>query len=91
MNEAVGRRRPSERRAACAAAGAWDAVLGLDLDTDWRSEARSSPPRCVELVRQRDEARAAKDYAASRASGPTGAAGYEVMDTPEGTKVRRRN
>jgi cysteinyl-tRNA synthetase len=69
----------------------WDAVLGLDLDRLTREDA-PLPDDVVELVRLRDEARAAKDFAASDAiRDRLAAAGWEVMDTPEGTRVRRRN
>ena len=90
MNEAISS--PSianvERRSLLLA---WDAVLGLDLDRTTRLGAEL-PADIIELVRQRDEARATKDYAASDAlRDRLTAAGYEVMDTPEGTKVRLRN
>jgi cysteinyl-tRNA synthetase len=90
MNEAISS--PSianaERRSLLLA---WDAVLGLDLDRTTR-QGSELPAEIIELVRQRDEARAAKDYAASDAlRDRLTAAGYEVMDTPKGTKVRPRN
>jgi cysteinyl-tRNA synthetase len=66
----------------------WDQVLGLDLDRLVRE--RWQPSEEVRgLVRQRDEARAAKDFA--RADGireQLQGMGLEVMDSPEGTKVR---
>jgi cysteinyl-tRNA synthetase len=44
------------------------------------------------LVAERDAARAAKDYATSdRIREELSAMGLEVMDTPEGTKVRPRD
>ena len=68
----------------------WDAVLGLDLDRLVR-EGSELPPEVLDLVRRRDAARDAKDYAASDAiRDRLTAMGYEVMDTPDGTKVRRR-
>jgi cysteinyl-tRNA synthetase len=90
MNEAISS--PSianpERRSLLLA---WDAVLGLDLDRTTR-QGDELPADIIELVRQRDEARSAKDYAASDAlRDRLTAAGYEVMDAAEGTKVRRRN
>jgi cysteinyl-tRNA synthetase len=67
----------------------WDSVLGLDLDRLAR-EGSELPPEVADLVRQRDEARAAKDYAASDAiRDQLTAMGWEVMDTADGTKVRR--
>jgi cysteinyl-tRNA synthetase len=69
---------------------AWDHVLGLDVERDAR-EAWQPSEEVDALVRQRDAARAAKDFAAAdglrdRLQGM----GLEVMDTPEGTKVRPR-
>jgi cysteinyl-tRNA synthetase len=69
---------------------AWDAVLGLDLERLVR-EGFDLPLDVQELVRRRDDARAARDFAASDAirSELTGL-GWEVMDTAEGTRIRRR-
>ena len=66
----------------------WDRVLGLDLERDAR-EGWEPSEEVKDLVRQRDEARAAKDFATSdeirnRLQG----IGLEVMDTPDGTSVR---
>ena len=68
----------------------WDAVLGLDLER--RAHEGGELPEDVQtLVSRRDEARAAKDFARSDAiRDQISAMGYEVMDTPGGTKVRRR-
>jgi cysteinyl-tRNA synthetase len=70
---------------------AWDAVLGLDLEREAMSgwepteEMRS-------LMAERDEARGQKDYASSdRIRDQLAAMGLEVMDTPEGTRVRPRD
>jgi cysteinyl-tRNA synthetase len=66
----------------------WDTVLGLDLER-LATEAWEPDERVSELVRKRDEARAAKDYAASDAIRKQLIdMGLEVMDTAEGTKVR---
>jgi cysteinyl-tRNA synthetase len=67
----------------------WDSVLGLDLQRE--VGAGALPDDVQALARERDEARAAKDFAKSdelrdRLTGM----GYEVMDSAEGTKVRRR-
>ena len=68
----------------------WDAVLGLDLERDVR-EAWEPDEDVKTMVVERDTARAAKDYATSDAIRDRLAAmGLEVMDTPEGTKVRPR-
>jgi cysteinyl-tRNA synthetase len=66
----------------------WDSVLGLDLGRLAR-EAWEPSEEIQELVRQRDEARQSKDFAAAdvlreRLMGMD----LEVMDTPEGTRVR---
>jgi cysteinyl-tRNA synthetase len=68
----------------------WDQVLGLDLTRlvgqDWRPSEE-----VAELIRRRDEARSAKDFAASDAiRDQLIAMGLEVMDTAEGTQVRTR-
>ncbi len=66
----------------------WDQVLGLDVERDARKGWEPSE-EMQELVRQRDAARAAKDFAAADAlRDRLQALGLEVMDTPEGTKVR---
>jgi cysteinyl-tRNA synthetase len=68
----------------------WDRVLGLDLDRLVR-ERWTPGPEVQALVRRRDEARAAKDFAASDAiRAQLQSMGLEVMDTPEGTTVRPR-
>jgi cysteinyl-tRNA synthetase len=68
----------------------WDRVLGLDLERE--AKAAWEPSEGVRaLVTQRDAARATKDYAASdRIRDELAAMGLEVMDTPEGTRVRPR-
>lgn len=66
----------------------WDRVLGLDLDRLAR-ESWQPTSEMLALVRQRDEARTARDFdAADRLRDRLAAMGLEVMDTPEGTKVR---
>ncbi|MBI2238658.1 MAG: cysteine--tRNA ligase [Actinobacteria bacterium] len=68
----------------------WDRVLGLDLEREVR-EAWEPSDEVRVLVAERDEARTAKDFAASDAiRDRLTAMGLEVMDTPEGTKVRPR-
>ncbi|HJR97199.1 MAG TPA: cysteine--tRNA ligase [Actinomycetota bacterium] len=69
---------------------AWDAVLGLDLEREATS-GWTAPDDVLELVARRDAARAAKDYAESdRLRDELTGVGLEVMDTPEGTRVRPR-
>jgi len=67
----------------------WDAVLGLDLEREALQEWQPSE-EIRSLVSERDEARAAKDYARSdEIRDRLQAMGLEVMDTAAGTKVRR--
>jgi cysteinyl-tRNA synthetase len=68
----------------------WDHLLGLDLERE--AKAGWEPDDDVlERMRQRDEARAAKDYAKSdRIRDELSDMGLEVMDTAEGTRVRPR-
>jgi cysteinyl-tRNA synthetase len=66
----------------------WDQVLGVDLERLAREHWQPSE-EVQELVRKRDEARKAKDFAASDAiRDQLTAMGLEVMDTAVGTKVR---
>jgi cysteinyl-tRNA synthetase len=61
-------------------------VMGLEL----RAAADEVDEQTADLVRQRDEARAATDFAAAdRIRDELVAAGWVVEDTPGGTKVRR--
>ena len=69
----------------------WDAVLGLDLERDAR-EAWEPTAEMQALVAERDSARGSKDYPRSdEIRGRLEAMGLEVMDTPEGTRVRPRH
>jgi cysteinyl-tRNA synthetase len=79
---------PGEKRALLAS---WDHVLGLDLDREAR-EGWEPSDEIRALVRERDEARAGKDYARSDdLRDALQDRGLEVMDTPEGTRVRPRD
>ena len=79
---------PGEKYALLAS---WDQVLGLDLERDARSGWEPSE-RMRELMVERDAARAAKDYATGdRIRDELAGMGLEVMDTPEGTRVRPRD
>jgi cysteinyl-tRNA synthetase len=79
---------PGEKRALVSA---WDRVLGLDLERE--ADSGWEPDEEVRrLVAERDAARTAKDYASSdRLREQLQAMGLEVMDTPDGTKVRPRS
>jgi cysteinyl-tRNA synthetase len=69
---------------------AWDRVLALDLDRLTRENWQPSQ-EMEDLVRRRDEARAAKDFAQADAiRDQLVAMGLEVMDAAEGTTVRPR-
>jgi cysteinyl-tRNA synthetase len=71
-----------------AALRSWDAVLALDLErwVNWLPT-----PEMKGLVQRRDEARKAKNFAeADRLRDQLTAMGLEVMDTPDGTKIRPR-
>jgi cysteinyl-tRNA synthetase len=88
LNEVVTSALPEGERFALLSS--WDGVLGLDLERLAR-EDEPLPPEVIDLVRRRDEARAKKDYAASDSlRAELIALGYEVMDSADGTKVRRR-
>ncbi len=89
LNEAVGSPdlKPGEKYALLAT---WDQVLGLDL-TRLAVENWEPSAEILELVRRRDEARTAKDFATSDAiRDQLTAVGLEVMDTASGTRVRPR-
>jgi cysteinyl-tRNA synthetase len=69
----------------------WDAVLGLDLEREATSGWHPTD-EMLELVARRDAARADKNYVeGDRLRDELAAMGLEVMDTPDGTKVRPRD
>lgn len=88
MNEAVSASIPDgEKRSLLAS---WDGALGLDLDRLAR-EGFKVPKEAQELVEERDAARRDGDFARSDAIRDRLAEmGWEVMDTPDGTRVRPR-
>ena len=87
VNEAASSELPGGEKYALLSS--WDAVLGLDLEREALQEWQPSE-EIRSLVSERDEARAAKDYARSDdIRDRLQAMGLEVMDTAEGTKVRR--
>ena len=70
-----------------------DAVLGLDLHRVWEEAQMPGdiPAEIATLLRDRDEARAARDYARADAlRDEIGDAGFDVIDGPEGSTARRR-
>ena len=69
-----------------------DAVLGLDLHLAWQGgpEPVAVPDEVVDLLRERDAARAARDYPTADAlRDRIGELGWEVVDEPSGSSVRR--
>ena len=88
LNEAVGAGISDGEKYALLAT--WDAVLGLDLERDAR-EGFEPTQEMRDLIAERDAARAAKDFARSdELRVRLQELGLEVMDTAEGTTVRRR-
>jgi cysteinyl-tRNA synthetase len=86
LNEAVSADVPEEEKYTLLAA--WDAVLGLDLERLAR-ERFDVPADVRSLVQERDAARRDRDFARSdEIRDRLTAMGWEVMDTPQGTKVR---
>ncbi len=73
---------------------AGDALAALDKVLDVLGlvpEEEAIPEEVTELVRQRQGARAARDFAAADAlRDKIMALGYEVKDTPEGAKINKR-
>jgi len=66
----------------------FDRILGLGLGADVGHKLEISP-KVQSLIQARDEARANKDWKTSDALRDEIASyGFEVMDTPEGTKVK---
>lgn len=66
----------------------FDRVLGLRLDTVEPKKPREISEEALALVRQRDEARAAKNWALSdQLRDQLKALGFEVRDTPRGTEL----
>ena len=66
-------------------------MLGLDLEREARSVWEPTE-EMRGLMAERDAARAAKDFPlADELRDRLDAMGLEVMDTPEGTKVRPRD
>ncbi len=66
----------------------FDRVLGLRLDTVEANAPRTLNDEVLALVRQRDEARAARNWKRSdEIRDMLKAQGYEVRDTPRGTEV----
>jgi cysteinyl-tRNA synthetase len=68
----------------------FDRVLGLRLETALDRSPEAPPAGVAQLIRQRDAARAARDWATADAlRDAIRDHGYEVEDTPAGTRWRR--
>jgi len=66
----------------------WDSVLQLDLFRAVDDAAVEIPSAILDLARQRDTARAARDFGeADRLRGAMEEAGFAVEDTPDGTRL----
>ena len=66
----------------------FDRVLGLEL-AEWRPVEVIVPADIWQLIEQRQQARAARQWSlADQLRTQIGAAGYEVDDTPQGPQVR---
>jgi cysteinyl-tRNA synthetase len=88
LNETAGSAIPEAQKYGLFAS--WDAILGLDLERDAR-EGFEPTEEMLALVAERDAARAAKDFATSdRIRQRLQDLGLEVMDSAEGTQIRRR-
>ena len=88
LNETVGAPIPDGEKVGLLTT--WDRLLGLDLGLLAR-EAFEPSDEALGLIAERDQARAARDFARSdEIRDRLQAMGLEVMDTPEGTKVRPR-
>ncbi len=73
----------------------FDRVLAFGFataaDPEAQDDAWSEDPEVAALVAERDGARAAKDWAAAdRIRDELSARGFDLIDTPEGTRARRR-
>ncbi len=65
----------------------FDKVLGLRL-AHWKPQAEAIPAQIMDLVKQRQHARAEKHWQeADSIRDQIAAAGYEIQDTPEGPRV----
>jgi cysteinyl-tRNA synthetase len=69
----------------------WDRVLALDLTRRVVETVAEVPPEAKDLAGRRDAARAAKDWAAADAiRQQLEEIGWQVEDSPEGTRLRPR-
>jgi cysteinyl-tRNA synthetase len=68
----------------------FDTILGLRL-AEWEPKEETAPDEIMTLVQQRQQARAEKRWKdADALREQVTAAGYEIEDTPQGPRVKRR-
>lgn len=68
----------------------FDTVLGLDL-ANWKPQLEEAPAEVLELMSRRQQARAEKRWQdADALREQITAAGWELMDTPDGPKLKQR-
>ncbi|MHB0924625.1 MAG: cysteine--tRNA ligase [Bellilinea sp.] len=68
----------------------FDTVLGLNL-SNWKPQVEEAPAEVLDLLSQRQQARADKRWQdADAIRERITAAGWELMDTPEGPKLKQR-
>lgn len=71
--------------------GAIDSVIGVMEAAKKEDQPSEFPEEVVEMLKKRTEARKNKDFAESdRLRDEIAAAGYEILDTPEGSRLRKR-
>lgn len=70
----------------------WDRVLQLDITTPSAEVEEEVPAKAADLARQRDAARAARDWALADAlRGRLEEMGWAAEDSPDGTRLRPRH
>ncbi|MFH1572836.1 MAG: cysteine--tRNA ligase, partial [Acidobacteriota bacterium] len=68
----------------------FDAVLGLQL-AQWKPQQEAVPDEIMTLVQQRQKARADRRWKEADAlREQVVAAGFEIEDTPQGSRVRKK-
>ena len=66
-------------------------LYALGLENLLAEDEEAPPPEAEQLLREREEARAARDFATADAKrDELEALGWEVRDTPEGPRLVRR-
>jgi cysteinyl-tRNA synthetase len=74
-----------------ALSGFADSLLGLDLLAERQVKTDDVPADLLALLKLRNDSRAAKDWAeADRCRAAIAARGYEILDSPQGSTLKRR-